>query len=217
MLIIPLMSRPQPTHRSNAARIPVSPPVPAQLKEKELGAPLKFPKHMPECLFIPRQTAHFRVPHGCPELQNRVPGSRSVECGENRNSGGKHVSTGQLWWWWWWRRAEEEAVWCAWLPSAPCLPLLELHHVNNIYWSLKIFNKQVKGQSQRRSFRLAGHSSDHRLSAVHCSSSIRLFVLPSGQTKPNSLPMIQPAVGEDRGWLSHQRHHLPSALRRGPT
>lgn len=145
MLIIPLMSQPQPTHRSNAARIPVSPPLPAQQKEKELRAPLKFPKHVPECLFIPRQTAHFRVPHRCPELQNRVPGSRSVECGENRNSGGKHVSTGQLWWW---RRAEEEAVWCAWLHSAPCLPLLELHHVHNIY-CLHLVIEDIQETAQR--------------------------------------------------------------------
>lgn len=43
-----------------------------------------------------RQTAHFRPHHSCPELQSRAPGSRSMKCGENRSSCGKHVSTG--WW-----------------------------------------------------------------------------------------------------------------------
>lgn len=43
-----------------------------------------------------RQTSHFRRHHSCPELQSWVSGRRSVKCGENRGSCGKHVSTGQL-------------------------------------------------------------------------------------------------------------------------
>ena len=41
------------------------------------------------------QTAHFRPHHSCPELLSRAPGNRSVKCGENRSSCGRHVSTGQ--------------------------------------------------------------------------------------------------------------------------
>lgn len=86
-------------------------------------------------LFILRQTAHFRVPLTCPELQNRVPGSRSVECEENRNSRGKHFSTGQLWQW---RCGTRTCLVCfvsanTCLALVPTVILLELHLVNNIY------------------------------------------------------------------------------------
>lgn len=97
---------------------------------------------------------------------------------------------------------------------------------------LVLFNEQVKGWSRWAHFwiqheqKLQGCRAFFRsqiavgpLSAVHCSSLIRLFVLLSGQTKQNILPMIQPVVGEDRGLLRHrhQRHHLLSALCWRPT
>lgn len=89
MLIILLMSQPQPTHHSNAARTLVFPPLPAQQK-KPPESSFKVSKiHARATLHSERQ----------PASEFRLPGSSSVECGENRNSRGKHVSTGQLWQW----------------------------------------------------------------------------------------------------------------------
>lgn len=79
-------------------------PLPAHRKT-HYKAPLKIPRYIPEWWvpYVPaetdkagRQTSHLRLHHSCPELQSWAPGSRSVKCGENRNSRGKHVSTGQL-------------------------------------------------------------------------------------------------------------------------
>lgn len=161
---------------------PVSPPLPARQKEKELRAPLKFPKtHARVSLSSETDSPLQSSPHRCPELQNRVPGSRSVECGENRNSGGEArlhwpavvvvvVETCR-------RRRRSCLVRLASLSTPACL-LLELHHVNHIYClhlvsgDISINRSKVKASehifesSRSRSFRLAGHSSDHRLSAL---------------------------------------------------